>query len=84
MNNYQKLAALKQARQRVKDLDAQKRKVYESTREMLGLDPMFNNAIWDYLINGLQFLRHDIATALKSRENYNNPEEYDRHYDDLG
>lgn len=83
MNNLEKIAALKSARDQIKELDKRKMMVYEQTKIALGLVPMFDSAIWDYVMNGLQFLRHDLADALKHRENHIDKENYDRQYDDL-
>ena len=70
MNN-DKLCRLERARGRIVEIDKEKKEIFEGVRQMLGLESRFDNDIWDYLINGLQFLRNDIAAALKNHDNSN-------------
>jgi hypothetical protein len=76
LDNIDKMQLLLETRTLIRDLEKRKRELYEEARDKVGLTNEFNNTIWDYLVNGLQFYRHDIAEALKDKANYKDPNDY--------
>ena len=71
MNNENKIKMLHDSLIQIRNLDSQwvakKREIYANLKDTLDLDPKHDNTIWDYLVHGLEFLRHDIAEALENK-----------------
>ena len=63
-----KLKLLDTVREEIEELDLQKKKLFMMARDKMDLPAKYNNDIWDYTMCGLQFLKHDIRTALEEED----------------
>lgn len=76
MTKENKIKMLHDSRIQIRNLDskwvAKKREIYANLKDTLDLEPKHDNTLWDYLVHGLEFLRHDIAEALENKTKQKN------------
>lgn len=68
MNSEEKLQILDDAKTEMGKLKKAQTDLYEKTKEKLGLSEKYDRDLWDFLVIGLRFARHEIEVALHTNE----------------
>jgi RNAse (barnase) inhibitor barstar len=68
MNSQEKLQALDDAKAEMGKLKKAQTDLYQETKEKLGLSEKYDRDLWDFLVIGLRFARHEIEVALHTNE----------------
>lgn len=68
MNSEEKLQILDDAKTEMSKLKKAQTDLYEKTKEKLGLSEKYDRDLWDFLVIGLRFARHEIEVALHTNE----------------
>ena len=68
MTSEEKLEILDQARVKMSELKETQANLYAETRKKLGLTEKYDRSLWDFLVIGLRFARHEIEVALHTNE----------------
>lgn len=68
MNSEEKLKALDQAKEKMLKLKEAQKDLYQETKQKLGLSEKYDRDLWDFLVIGLRFARHEIEVALHTNE----------------
>lgn len=68
MNSEEKLQVLDDAKAEMGKLKKAQTDLYGKTREKLGLSEKYDRDLWDFLVIGLRFARHEIEVALHTNE----------------
>ena len=64
----EKLEALDEAKKEMDKLKKAQTNLYKETKEKLGLSERYDRDLWDFLVVGLRFARHEIEVALHTNE----------------
>lgn len=64
----EKLKALDEAKKEMGKLKKAQTDLYKETKEKLGLSERYDRDLWDFLVIGLRFARHEIEVALHTNE----------------
>lgn len=68
MTSEEKLKALDQAKEKMLKLKEAQKDLYQETKQKLGLSEKYDRDLWDFLVIGLRFARHEIKVALHTNE----------------
>ena len=68
MTSKEKLKTLDQAKEKMLQLKKAQNDLYQETKEKLGLSERYDRDLWDFLVIGLRFARHEIEVALHTNE----------------
>jgi len=68
MTSEEKLKALDQAKEKMLKLKEAQKDLYQETKQKLGLSEKYDRDLWDFLVIGLRFARHEIEVALHTNE----------------
>ena len=68
MTSQEKLQALDEAKEKMIQLKEAQTNLYTETKEKLGLTERYDRDLWDFLVIGLRFARHEIEVALHTNE----------------
>lgn len=68
MTSEEKLKTLDQAKEKMLQLKKAQNDLYQETKEKLGLSERYDRDLWDFLVIGLRFARHEIEVALHTNE----------------
>jgi hypothetical protein len=68
MTSEEKLKTLDQAKERMLELKEAQNVLYQETKKKLGLSERYDRDLWDFLVIGLRFARHEIEVALHTNE----------------
>lgn len=68
MTSEEKLKTLDQAKEKMLQLKKAQNDLYQETKKKLGLSERYDRDLWDFLVIGLRFARHEIEVALHTNE----------------
>lgn len=68
MTSQEKLEALDKAKIKMDKLKKVQADLYAETKEKLALSEGYDRSLWDFLVVGLLFPRHEIKVALHTNE----------------
>jgi hypothetical protein len=68
MTSEEKLEVLDNAKEKMVELQQTQKDLYQETKEKLGLSERYDRDLWDFLMVGLRFARHDLEVALHTNE----------------
>tara|TARA_R110001592_G_scaffold71719_1_gene219068 strand:+ start:1997 stop:2215 length:219 start_codon:yes stop_codon:yes gene_type:complete len=68
MTSQEKLEALDKAKIKMDKLKKVQADLYAETKEKLALSEGYDRSLWDFLVVGLLFPRHEIEVALHTNE----------------
>ena len=68
MTSEEELKTLDQAKERMLELTEAQNVLDQETKKKLGLSERYDRDLWDFLVIGLRFARHEIEVALHTNE----------------